>query len=82
MPATCTRIGQIRPVAPGPSGCEECLRSGQKRVHLRLCLARTSIRAKACNPSLLCAARRAQRLVGARNLRYRQPGWRCLQVRR
>jgi len=39
MPAKCTHIGQIRPVAPGSPGCEECLRSGQKWVHLRLCLA-------------------------------------------
>jgi uncharacterized UBP type Zn finger protein len=29
----------IRPVAPRtPEGCEECLRSGGRWVHLRLCL--------------------------------------------
>jgi uncharacterized UBP type Zn finger protein len=39
MPTTCTHIGQISPVAPGTAGCEECLRIGQKWVHLRLCLA-------------------------------------------
>ena len=39
MATTCTHIGHIKPVAPGTAGCEECLRIGQKWVHLRLCLA-------------------------------------------
>ena len=38
MPTTCTHIGQIKPVAPGTAGCEECLQIGQRWVHLRLCL--------------------------------------------
>jgi CPA2 family monovalent cation:H+ antiporter-2 len=34
----CPHTAQIRPVVPQTSGCEECLRSGDSWVHLRLCL--------------------------------------------
>ena len=38
MPA-CTHLSQIRDVKPRtPNGCEECLKSGMRWVHLRLCL--------------------------------------------
>lgn len=36
--ATCTHLGQIRNVAPHTIGCEECLKTGDHWVHLRLCL--------------------------------------------
>lgn len=35
----CTHLDQIQAVTPGTRGCEECLKSGDKWVHLRLCLA-------------------------------------------
>src|SRR5258707_15619102 len=35
---TCTHLGQIRTAIPRPDGCEECLRTGDGWVHLRLCL--------------------------------------------
>jgi uncharacterized UBP type Zn finger protein len=35
---TCPHIKQIRPVTPHSAGCEECLRTGDQWVHLRLCL--------------------------------------------
>jgi uncharacterized UBP type Zn finger protein len=39
MPAAgCTHLDQIADVTPGSSGCEECLQSGGRWVHLRLCL--------------------------------------------
>jgi uncharacterized UBP type Zn finger protein len=38
MTATCTHLDQIRDVAPGGYGCEECLKSGDNWVHLRECL--------------------------------------------
>jgi len=38
MTTTCTHIGQIKTAAPRAAGCEECLRIGQRWVHLRLCL--------------------------------------------
>jgi CPA2 family monovalent cation:H+ antiporter-2 len=34
----CSHLDQIRPVMPSARGCEECLKSGDKWVHLRLCL--------------------------------------------
>jgi len=36
--AICSHLDQIRPVYPSASGCEECLRTGDKWLHLRLCL--------------------------------------------
>jgi len=40
MPAICTHIGKIKkiPRPLTPEGCEECLKSGDVWVHLRLCL--------------------------------------------
>ncbi len=36
---TCTHLDQTRDVTPGtPNGCEECLKTGSRWVHLRLCL--------------------------------------------
>ena len=35
---TCPHVAQIRPVTPNTQGCEECLASGDRWVHLRLCL--------------------------------------------
>jgi uncharacterized UBP type Zn finger protein len=35
----CTHLDQIKNVEPRtPSGCEECLKTGSRWVHLRLCL--------------------------------------------
>jgi uncharacterized UBP type Zn finger protein len=36
--STCTHLDQIREVEPGSDGCAECLKSGDKWVHLRMCL--------------------------------------------
>ena len=33
----CSHLDQIREVVPGTQGCEECLKSGDEWVHLRLC---------------------------------------------
>jgi uncharacterized UBP type Zn finger protein len=33
----CTHIGQIQDVKPHSRGCEECLKTGDTWVHLRLC---------------------------------------------
>ena len=35
---TCTHLDQIRTAIPRTDGCEECLRTGDGWVHLRLCL--------------------------------------------
>jgi uncharacterized UBP type Zn finger protein len=38
MANDCTHLDKIRDVAPHTAGCEECLRTGDRWVHLRLCL--------------------------------------------
>lgn len=35
---TCRHKDQIRDVSPSAAGCEDCLKTGDKWVHLRLCL--------------------------------------------
>ena len=42
MASTCEHVGpqtEAAPVPTTPNGCEECLASGTRWVHLRLCLA-------------------------------------------
>jgi hypothetical protein len=34
----CLHLSQIRDVAPGTEGCEECLALGDTWVHLRMCM--------------------------------------------
>ena len=34
----CDHVDRVRAVTPGAAGCEECLASGERWVHLRLCL--------------------------------------------
>jgi tellurite resistance protein TerC len=36
--ASCTHLDGLRDVRPATQGCEECLKSGDQWVHLRLCL--------------------------------------------
>jgi uncharacterized UBP type Zn finger protein len=39
MAAKCKHLDQVQDVVPGtPNGCEECLATGGRWVHLRLCL--------------------------------------------
>ena len=38
MTAPCTHLDQIHDVTPSAQGCEDCLRTGDTWVHLRLCL--------------------------------------------
>ncbi len=35
--AECSHLDQVRNVAPHTKGCEECLKTGDQRVHLRGC---------------------------------------------
>ena len=35
---SCSHFDQIRPVTPRSNDCEECLKTGDSWVHLRLCL--------------------------------------------
>jgi uncharacterized UBP type Zn finger protein len=36
--AECTHLDQIHKVTANTKGCEECLKTGQRWVHLRMCL--------------------------------------------
>jgi len=38
MADTCTHLDQIHNVKPNTNGCEECLKTGDHWVHLRLCM--------------------------------------------
>ena len=38
MPPSCTHRKEIRDVKPSARGCEGCLKTGDRWVHLRLCL--------------------------------------------
>jgi uncharacterized UBP type Zn finger protein len=37
MAERCTHMASIRTVTPNAPGCEECLKTGDSWVHLRLC---------------------------------------------
>ena len=38
MAEECTHLASIRKVKPSAEGCEDCLKTGDSWVHLRLCL--------------------------------------------
>jgi uncharacterized UBP type Zn finger protein len=38
MTKQCAHLNQIQAVTPGTDGCEECLKMGDRWVHLRLCM--------------------------------------------
>ena len=38
MTQQCTHLDTIRDVSPNTAGCEECLKTGDAWVHLRMCL--------------------------------------------
>lgn len=38
MAANCTHLDQVKPVRPTTKGCEECLKTRDRWVELRLCL--------------------------------------------
>lgn len=38
MSAACTHLDLIRDVSPNTDGCEECLKTGDPWMHLRLCM--------------------------------------------
>ena len=37
MADTCTHLDTVRDVTPSAQGCEDCLRTGDRWVHLRMC---------------------------------------------
>jgi hypothetical protein len=37
MADTCSHLGSVQDVVPSADGCEDCLRTGDRWVHLRIC---------------------------------------------
>lgn len=40
MASACSHLDTVADVTPSSSGCEDCLRTGGRWVHLRLCMSR------------------------------------------
>jgi uncharacterized UBP type Zn finger protein len=78
--AECTHLDQIRDVAPGTEGCEECLQSGDRWVHLRMCL--TCGHVGCCDNSKGKHATRHFRATGHPIMQSIEPdeGWRWCYV--
>jgi uncharacterized UBP type Zn finger protein len=38
MSSSCSHVDQLAPVEPSSEGCEDCLRTGGRWLHLRMCL--------------------------------------------
>lgn len=38
MPETCAHMDEVRDVVPAARGCVDCLRTGDRWVHLRVCM--------------------------------------------
>jgi uncharacterized UBP type Zn finger protein len=38
MSSSCSHVDQLVPVEPSSEGCEDCLRTGGRWLHLRMCL--------------------------------------------
>jgi hypothetical protein len=73
MTMQCTHFDQVRHVEPRtPDGCEECLRTGDRWVHLRLCLACGHV--GCCDSSPNLHATRHHRATGHAIIRSFEPG--------
>ena len=69
---TCTHLDMIRPVSPTAAGCEECLRTGGRWVHLRMC--RTCGHVGCCDSSRGKHARKHARRSDHPIVRSIEPG--------
>ena len=76
----CTHLDQIHDVRPGTDGCEECLASGSRWVHLRLCLSCGHV--GCCDSSPNRHATKHHRATGHAIIRSAEPGerWRWCYV--
>jgi uncharacterized UBP type Zn finger protein len=70
--AACTHLDMVRDVTPSAPGCEDCLRSGDTWVHLRMCL--TCGYVGCCDSSPNCHASRHATAVGHPIVRSLEPG--------
>jgi uncharacterized UBP type Zn finger protein len=72
MATACTHLAGIRPVTPRTDGCEECLRAGDRWVHLRLCTACGHV--GCCDSSRNRHARKHFEATGHPVVRSHEPG--------
>jgi len=68
----CTHLDQVRPVRPSAQGCEDCLKTGSRWVHLRICL--TCGHVGCCDSSPNRHARAHFRATGHPIIRSFEPG--------
>ena len=70
--AACTQVKQMRDVTPRSKGCEDCLKTGDEWVHLRLCL--TCGRVGCCDSSRNQHATKHFRAIHHPVIRSFEPG--------
>ncbi len=78
MPDTCTHLDAVQPVSPSAQGCEDCLRTGDRWVHLRIC--QTCGHVGCCDSSPNRHATAHHRTAGHPIVRSFEPGenwWWC-----
>lgn len=78
MSQPCDHLAQAREVTPSANGCEDCLRTGDRWVHLRLCM--TCGHVGCCDSSPNKHARAHFHEVGHPLVRSFEPGedwWWC-----
>lgn len=76
MAENCSHLDQIQSVTPSASGCEDCLKTGEAWVHLRLCM--TCGHVGCCDSSTNKHATRHSHATGHPIIRSFEPGedWR------
>lgn len=80
MSKTCSHVDQIADVEPSAAGCEDCLRTGDSWVHLRMCLVCGHV--GCCDSSRNRHARRHWQETGHPLIQSAEPGetWRWCYV--
>jgi uncharacterized UBP type Zn finger protein len=69
---TCTHRDQTRSVQPSANGCEECLKTGDRWMHLRMCL--TCGHVGCCDSSVNKHATKHYHATGHPIMRSIEPG--------
>jgi uncharacterized UBP type Zn finger protein len=68
----CAHVADLGPVRPGAAGCEECLKTGDRWVHLRICM--TCGHVGCCDSSRNRHATRHHQATGHPVVRSLEPG--------
>jgi uncharacterized UBP type Zn finger protein len=72
----CSHLGEAREVRSDAKGCEDCLKTGDRWVHLRICLSCGHV--GCCDSSVNRHARKHYQTTGHPLIRSHEPGeeWR------